>query len=117
MIRVRTYWNLHKRCFSVQSRETRRVIAHLPSLFLTDVKFIVYEHARQRVLREKKKNVHAFVEGNTQERWINLQGFNIQPVFYNPYKMDSFQTAEGVAVKAADLVYLSERRVYILTVA
>lgn len=36
------------------------MVGHRATVYLTDVTFRVYDTGRQRVLREKKKNVHAF---------------------------------------------------------
>ncbi|NCZ81434.1 MAG: hypothetical protein EBY05_03785 [Actinobacteria bacterium] len=56
---------------------------------LKDVKFIVSQSGRERVLREKKKNVHAFVEGIiSSESYVLNKEAN---VFYNPYCFNSFQ--------------------------
>ena len=89
MIKVEVYFNLHKRVFSVRSCRTGRVIDHTKHVHIVNPKFVVREGGRQRVLRERKKNVHAFVRGN-------LTAFKDSPshladtVGYNPYKYDSF---------------------------
>jgi hypothetical protein len=88
--KVRVYFNLHNRLFSVQHRG--RVVAHVPEVALKDVNFRVNEAGRQRVLQEKRKNVHAFVEGTFQH---NPDGSQLLPqgVTYNPYKYTSFVRA------------------------
>lgn len=89
-MKVRCYRNLHKNCYSVVDMKTGRVHAHLQSLLLKDARFRVSEAGRQRVLREKKKNVHAFVVG---ELASNTQGVpDLQPkeAWYNPYRVSSF---------------------------
>jgi hypothetical protein len=63
MTQVRCYWNLHARCWSIQDAKTRRVIGHATRVLLRDVAFKVSEAGRQRVLREGRKNVHAFAVG------------------------------------------------------
>lgn len=85
--RVRVYFNLHNRLFSVQHKG--RVVAHVPEVSLEDVSFKVNESGRQRVLDEKRKNVHAFVEGTFNNK---PEGAELLPqgVAYNPYKYDSF---------------------------
>ena len=49
---------------------------------------------RAKVLREKKKNVHAFVRGEWLERWFvpdsDLNGDEYKTIKYNPYKSDTF---------------------------
>lgn len=86
--KVRVYFNLHRKCLSVQDAKSRRVIAHVPHISLINIRFKVSEAGRQRVLREKKKNVHAFVEGTVP----HVNEFSAYPdvVTYNPYKYDSF---------------------------
>ncbi len=63
---VRVYRNLHSsygdgRRWSI--RQGPHVIAHADNLHLVDVRFVVSEKGRQRVLAERRKNVHAFAEG------------------------------------------------------
>jgi hypothetical protein len=78
--------------------KTRRVIAHCEGITLTDVQFQVSQSGREKVLREKKKNVHAFIIGTVANqdahRLINdsLKGkrHNIVSVTYNPYLYSSF---------------------------
>lgn len=88
--RVRVYFNLHNRLFSLQHKG--RVVAHVPEVALKDVNFKVRESGRQRVLRDQRKNVHAFVDGtftHSPDRAALLP----QVVSYNPYKYDSFVRA------------------------
>lgn len=98
MKRVRVYRNLkHGRntrpLYSVLYRG--RVIKRVRRILLTDAKFIVLESGRQRVLRDKCKNVHAFVEGNWVQRGgafgINANGKDFgMRVKYNPFKYNNF---------------------------
>ena len=65
-MKVDVYRNLHNGMYSIKSREagTRGlVIAHATRLWLSDVQFVVSQAGRNRVLREKKKYVHAVVRG------------------------------------------------------
>lgn len=87
--KVRVYFNLHKKVYSVQDRKTGLVIAHLDKLTLKDVKYNVREGGRQKVLKEKRKNVHAFIEGTICCPVELLKG-ELFGVTYNPYKYDSF---------------------------
>ena len=64
--RVRVYRNLARDSYSVMAMEgpdKGRVVAWAKEVFLDDVKFVVRESGRQRVLNERRKNVHAFVDG------------------------------------------------------
>ena len=109
--RVRIYRNLHKGTLSVkdwdrQSDTYGRVIAR-PNVFMLDYpRFIVSKAGRDRVLREKRKNVHAFVQGHPysgkregRRAVTEHKGFE---VFYNPYKSEWFVDKDGNPVHQAD---------------
>lgn len=93
-MKVFVYYNLHKHLWSVRAMEgvnKGKVIAHEDSLELINCTFKVSQAGRNRVLKEKKKNVHAGVVGY----WNRNDGVksNIKEmdlVRYNPYLFDSF---------------------------
>ena len=92
---VRVYWNLHKGCWSVQDRKTGRVVEHMAACTLADVKFIVRPAGREKVRREGKKNVHAFVRGEIThfddfDPDYHPDYLDYTLVSYNPYKFDTF---------------------------
>lgn len=89
--KVRVYRNLHKDCVSV--RQDGLVKCHATNVVLKDCKFIVSEAGQRRVRNEKKKNVHAFVEGFVVDarRTDKLGDFHWSPVYYNPYETDHWQ--------------------------
>ena len=89
MIKVEVYFNLHKRVFSIRSCRTGRVIHHAKHVHIVNPKFVVREGGRQRVLRERKKNVHAFVRGNLTA-FKDSPSYFADTIGYNPYKYDSF---------------------------
>jgi hypothetical protein len=112
-MRVFVYFNLHRKCFSIKALEgdrKGRVVAHSTTVLLEGCKFKVSEAGRQRVLREKRKNVHAGVTGT----WINADRVEScyeflsmvgRQVSYNPYKYDSFVIkATEQSVDKADVV-------------
>jgi hypothetical protein len=108
-MKVFVYFNLHKRVFSVKALEGAnkgRVIGHREEVFLHNVQFKVSQAGRERVLREKKKNVHAGVVGYLdRSRIINDYDMNIT---YNPYKYSSFvKRADETPVTAANHVRLT----------
>lgn len=95
MRKVRVYWNLHKKCFSVQDYKTGRVIAHKNLVHLTDVKFHVRTGGNQRVRDEGRKNVHAFMIGNLVDgssEFADVADAIGREVTYNPYKYETFVT-------------------------
>ena len=99
---VRCYVNLTKRCVSclaVQQPHSGYVIAHRQAVLLNDCEFIVNERGRKRVLREKKKYVHAFVKGRAVAardfgETTSFAPFSIRHdlvrVHYNPYEDATF---------------------------
>ena len=102
--RVFVYRNLHKKCFSVKSLKTGRVIAHVNSIDLINVSFRVSQAGRQRVLRERRKNVHAGVVGFVASGLSNNLNMDIT---YNPYKYNSFVLKDTeIPVFKADAVHI-----------
>lgn len=85
--RVFVYRNIHKKCYSVKSLKTNRVIAHVDSIDLINVSFRVSQAGRDRVLREKRKNVHAGVVGIVASSSLENATTDVT---YNPYKYNSF---------------------------
>lgn len=88
--KVFVYRNLHKNCWSVRSCETRRVVAHVERIVLEQAKGRVSQAGRERVLREKRKNVHAGIEGLWYPHKEYTGVDKGRSVTYNPYKYSSF---------------------------
>ena len=112
-MRVFVYFNLHKKCFSIKALEGAdkgRVIAHRDTVVLEGCKLLVSEAGRQRVLREKRKNVHAGVSGtwlNTDRVESHFEFLSMvgRQVTYNPYKYASFVVkATEQPIGLADMV-------------
>lgn len=112
-MKVFVYFNLHKKVFSVKALEgpnKGRVIAHRSELNLGQATFKVSEAGRQRVLREKKKNVHAGVVGEWYGTVEPIE--NGIAVTYNPYKYSSFvEQATEQPIHQAREVHLKDRRI------
>jgi len=97
-MRVEVYFNLHKHTFSVRSCKTGRVIGHTDEVHISNPTFVVRKAGRERVLRERKKNVHAFVRGDVT-LFSDTNRPTLDTLTYNPYKYASFvdkQTEEPV---------------------
>ena len=113
--RVQVYYNLHKKCLSV--RHKGKVIEHAQEVTLTDARFHVQQAGRERVLKQKRKNVHAYVSGKLKESFWFIQSPKYiwtakQRVTYNPYKHKIFvdkETLEPVA--SAEVVHISGKRI------
>lgn len=119
--RVEVYRNLrykNESVYSVRDPETRLVLGHSKTLLLTNCNFIVQETGRQRVLREKRKNVHAWIEGNfgivhNDDEEIFGNGAKVT---YNPYQNERFvREADGGGIRPvfwANLVWIDENVVF-----
>lgn len=93
-MKVFVYRNLHKNCWSIKALEGEnkgRVIYHAEDVTLTDCTFKVSKAGRERVLRERRKNVHAGVVGQLIKTNVPLSHMpQMVSVTYNPYKYESF---------------------------
>jgi len=111
-MKVFVYFNLRKKVWSVRSVRSGLVIDHKNDIILKDAVFKVSEAGRQRVLRDKRKNVHAGVEGElATDRDINniinhADLFNVNQARYNPYKYESFVNLEEKPVYKAALAQM-----------
>jgi len=109
-MKVEVYRNLHQKCWSVRDCKTGKVVDHVQKIHLEDAELVVRPAGRAKVLREQRKNVHAFVRG-----WISsytpstavLPLLPTKQITYNPYKYDSFVLTETEApVHKATNVFL-----------
>jgi hypothetical protein len=109
--RLYIYKNLHLNLFSI--RCGGKVIDHRDEIILEDVRFLVGQKGRERVVREKRKNVHAGVSGFWSEEWetnpeILMNSYTPHKVSYNPYKTKTFVLTEDMKtpIKHAHFVKL-----------
>ena len=96
---VKIYRNLSKKTNSVMinvpnffGQKRWIVVGYIDEIRLDNAQFIVGEKTRQKVIREQKKYVHAFVKGNWRSSW-KLSGDHEQ-VYYNPYECGYFCTTK-----------------------
>ena len=114
-MKVEAYRNLHNGKYSVKALEgpnKGRVVLHCDYLELGNVEFKVSQSGRNRVLRERKKYVHATVRGTlgrftgTQPKpfehgtvtqgdyFVEAMPEDMVAFTYNPFKFSSFVDAE-----------------------
>ena len=109
---IEVYRNLHKKkqgrigCWSV--RQAGKVVAHTPYILLRDAKFVVQPAGREKVLREQRKNVHAFVKGylvhaREADKLIEPIQWTESAITYNPYEYPYFHL-DGMKVTDATVV-------------
>ncbi len=110
---VRVYRNLNKRCFSVKAKDAAghwKVVGYEDSIAIKNAKFVVQEGGRKRVLKDKQKNVHAFVEG---ERFKTTRRDLGREISYNPYTTACFHYVDNNSqVNELPAVWLSDGRVF-----
>lgn len=119
-MRVEIYRNLHNGKLSIRDAKTKHVIGHAARVYLHHAEFKVSQAGRKRVLREKRKNVHAVVNGvlGKAEAFQPYKGRDIEPyqheysvfhpefgtgvvgisrlydITYNPYRFNQFWCEE-----------------------
>jgi hypothetical protein len=113
---VYVYKNLHKACWSVRSSHSGIVLCHCSYILLLNATFHVSERGRQRVIREKTKNVHAGIRGTTPIKLSSYQEqldliLDLPPedkdfwkyslITYDPYKYSSFVDVETEEPKSS----------------
>lgn len=115
---VEIYLNLHtlktetgdkiKKVWSIRSRKTGTVLGHAKSIALSDVSFWVAESTRQKIIRTRKKTVHAVVRGKIMyDPNISIPAGGVS-IYYNPEKTPWFQDMQGRPVYAADMMFFSD---------
>lgn len=113
-MKVRIYYNLRLQLLSMQAKVqgSWKVVKHCEAVSLTDVTFKVSEAGRQRVIKNKRKNVHAYICGTFDEgAALSKQGEWMDLITYNPYKLEKFYDGEKYVDKA-DKVFVKGRNVY-----
>jgi len=92
---VTVYRNLHRNCISV--KQDGIVCCHAQNVVLYDATFVVGGKGRQRVLREKQKNVHAFIRGYVKDAKETLKQLDYRwpEITYNPYTCEHFKCVDN----------------------
>ena len=108
-MKVEVYFNLHKHTFSIRSCKTGKVMCHADRVHIKDPEFVVRQSGRERVLREGKKNVHAFVRGEatyfTDFEYEKCP--TLDSIRYNPYKYTGFvRMPDEKLIHNADRAYM-----------
>lgn len=109
------YRNLTRGGFSV--RYKGKVIDHADCIMAHGVTYVVNQKGRERVLREKKKYVHAFVACESYKvldnSWLQCCNDTLNnEVCYNPFKHDSFMV-DGHRMHSSDACILGNGKVFI----
>ncbi len=105
---VYVYRNLHKKCWSI--RQNNIVIAHCTEIVLYNAITKVSVSGRNKVLKERKKNVHAFIVGYVYSD-VDM-AFN-KELYYNPYAVSNFvdRVTNDPVLKAEYVLLASDMKV------
>jgi hypothetical protein len=96
LTKVRVYRNLNKPEFfsimAMQGINKGKVIGYARSVLLENCELVVSEASRQRVLRDSRKNVHAYCQGFVCDASDTVQSLTGDEcaITYNPYLMGTF---------------------------
>jgi hypothetical protein len=124
MSNYKIYRNLHKNCFSVlkydREKKGYRLYAHVDEAIISQVKTKVSEAGRRRVLKEKSKNVHAFILAKS---FSPLPSGTLRLIphaypdelYYNPYTTEQFiNKTSGQPVTSHTSVMLKNCKAYLI---
>ena len=113
MSRYHVYRNLRTKTFSLKYKG--RVIGHPQELLLQDAEFHVLESGRRRVIKERRKNVHAVIKAQWIHRPHLIRILEKEEVYYNPYKTATFTIkATGEPVHEASMVMAKDNQIFII---
>ena len=113
-IPVRVYFNLTRKVWSIQSYQPGkgwRLLTHATHLTLQNAVTKVSESGRQRVIRERKKYVHAYIQGELIR--TVPQSHSDRRLSYNPYTgPDFYWKDDNTVAKELGEVVFSESGVF-----
>lgn len=92
-MKVEVYFNLHKKVFSIR-KPNGVVIKHDSYVAIKNPKYVVQPAGNEKVRKEKRKNVHAYVRGEMVDTIPEL-GMKVKAITYNPYKNKTFVLSES----------------------
>lgn len=113
MSTVKVYYNLHRQCWSL--KRSGEPVRHAESVLLRNCTFVVWQSGRERVLRERRKHVHAFAQGvdcGIAEPTL-YEALGLRRATYNPYRNPTrpgmfYLKDTGENIIGADAAYLLE---------
>ena len=122
--RFKIYRNLHRQSFSIQGylkvKKGYRVVDRVNVAIMENVMFKVMQTGREKVIKEKRKNVHAFLMPTNYKHLSKRKGSSynteeLREIYYNPYKYNSFvykDTGESLEGKLINKALLIDNKVY-----
>lgn len=108
--KVRVYRNLNVGCWSVLAMSGQykgKVVAHLDSVSIREVEFIVSTAGRARVLERKVKSVHAYAQGIYVSTDVTPMPSSCLVVTYDPYKYGYFYKVDNESCELTEVQELN----------
>lgn len=112
---IRIYRNLNKKGVWFSVVQGNKTVAHTNAICLRDVKFVVHEKGRQRVVKTKQKEFHAYIQGRYETSGAGTTAKNNDlpaHIKYDPFLYDTFicdnLTVNKIPVKSAGFVICNE---------
>jgi len=96
--KVRVYRNLNNGKWSIKAisgEYKNKVVAHLDCLTLQDVTFVISDAGRARVIREGRKNVHAYAVGFLKANDEITRSDDNEVITYDPYRCGFFYALDN----------------------
>lgn len=90
---IRVFRNLTKRGVWYSIQQNRLTVAHAERVCISDAKFIVNQKGRERVVRTKRKEFHAYIEGmyTTSGMGTSAKDNDLPAIIkYDPFKYKEF---------------------------
>lgn len=119
------YRNLTNGLWSIKCKATNLVVGHADYIEMFDCEYVVNQSGRERVLKERKKYVHAYVVGKITEvegfkpfkgRTLELSSevlrdfWQVEDILYNPYLWSQFVVRGQYPVYTSDYAQLTVNR-------
>lgn len=112
MATFQIYRNLNKPGFC-SIRQSGLVKNHAQELIAFGCDFHVGESGRLRVIKNRRKNVHAWVKVRNYEIKQNVNTDGMQELYYDPYYTQHFHSlVDGTIVYSADVVVYKNNRIF-----
>lgn len=113
--KVAVYYNLRRKCLSVcdaRRGKPKRLLGHTNKINLKRVDFKVSQAGQERVRKQRRKNVHAFVVGKVCRTFPEPRhGF--EELTYNPYTHRGFTDKTGIVRTYDDYAKVIGNKVFV----
>ncbi len=109
---TRIYRNLQNGTMSLQQKINKSwlVVGHVTNVAIESPKFYISQSGKNRVIRERRKNVHAWAEGKLLG--ITANSTNLEEIYYCPYSSNNFSWKKtGESIEFTNLLVVIDNQV------